>query len=90
MGNLLQTDRLADVGPVFDECDDPAVIDFEERPQHHQGEELVLREILAAEPAGVGGKRTRGDLDGLPGQRHRRPRHRSGDIHSKWIVPVAS
>jgi hypothetical protein len=86
MRNLLQTDRLADVGPVLDDGHDPAVIELEKRPQHHQREQLVLGEILAAEPAGVGGERTRGDLDGLPGQRHRRPRHRSGGIHSECIV----
>jgi hypothetical protein len=84
--HFLQTDRLAYVGPVFDDGHDPAVIELEKRPQHHQREQLVLREILAAEPAGVGGKRTLSDLDGLPGQRHRRPRHGSGGIHVKFVA----
>jgi hypothetical protein len=88
MRNLLQIDRLADVGPVLHDAHDPAVIELEKRPQHHQREELVLGEILAAEPAGVGRERTRRDLDGLPGQRHRRPRDRSGGIHSGCIVTI--
>jgi len=88
--NLLQTDRLANIGPVLDDGHDPAVIEFEKRSQHHQREQLVLRKILAAEPAGVGGKRMRRDLDGLPGQRHRRPRHGSGGIHAEYVAPKTS
>jgi hypothetical protein len=85
MRNLLQTDRLAHVGPVANDGHDAAMIELEKSAQHHQREELMLREILAAEPAGVGGKLSSGDLDGLPGQRHRRPRHRSGGIHAEDI-----
>jgi hypothetical protein len=33
----------------------------------------------------VGGNRSCGKLDGLPGQRHRRPRHRSSGIHANCI-----
>jgi hypothetical protein len=90
MGNFLQTDRLANIGPVFDDGHDAAVIEFEKRSQHHQREQLVLREILAAEPAGVSGKRTLSDLDGLPGQRHRRPRHGSSGIHGDNVAPTSS
>jgi len=88
--HFLQTDRLAYVGPVVDDGHDPAVVELEKRPQHHQREQLVLREILAAEPAGVGGKRMRRDRDGLPGQRHRRPRHGSGGIHAEYVARVRS
>jgi hypothetical protein len=85
MRNLCQTDRLANVGPVFDHGDDPAMIELQERTQNHQREELMLGVVLAAEPAGVGGKSARSDLDGLPGQRHRRPRHRSGGFHAQCM-----
>lgn len=85
MRNLGQTDRLANVGPVFDDGHERAVVELEKRPQHHQGEQLVLREILAAAPAGVSRKLVSGNQDGLPGQRHRRPRHRSSGIHRENV-----
>jgi hypothetical protein len=85
MRDLLQTDRLANVRPVFDHSYDPAVVEFQKCAQHHQCKELVLGVVLAAEPAGVGRKCARSNLDGLPGQRHRRPRHRSGGFHAKYM-----
>jgi hypothetical protein len=90
MRNLFQTDRLANVGPVFDHGYDPAVVEFQKRAQHHQRNELVLGVVLAAEPAGVGGKSARSNFDGLPGQRHRRPRHRSSGFHAKYIQLLAA
>ena len=54
MRNLFQTDRLANVGPVFDHGYDPAVVEFQKCAQHHQREKLMLGEVLAAEPAGIG------------------------------------
>jgi hypothetical protein len=87
MRDFFQTDRRADIGPVGDDRHNAAMIELERRAQHHQREQLMLRKILAAEPAGVGGKRrTLSDLDGLPGQRHRRPRHRSGGIHAEYVA----
>lgn len=62
MRNLLQTDRLANVGPVFDHGYDPAMVEFQKRGQHHQRKKLMLGVVLAAEPAGVGGQR----LSGIP------------------------
>lgn len=85
MRNFLQPDRLAHVRPVFDHGDNAAMIGLEMGRQDHQSEELVLREILAAEAGGVGRNRPGGKLDGLPGQRHRRPRHRPSGVHEAGI-----
>lgn len=85
MRDFAQADRLAHIGPVGYDGHDAAMVEFEECSQHHQREELMLRKVPAAEPAGVGGKFASGKLDGLPGQRHRRPRHRSGGIHEECI-----
>lgn len=85
MRNLFQTDRLANVGPVLDHGYDPAVVEFQKCAQHHQRKELMLGVVLAAEPAGVGGKSACSNFDGLPGQRHRRPRHRPGGFHAKYM-----
>jgi hypothetical protein len=85
MRNFLQTDRLANVRPVFDYRHDPAMVEFEKRSQHHQREQLMLRVVLAAEPAGVGRQCACSNFDGLPGQRHRRPRHGSHGFHAKYM-----
>jgi hypothetical protein len=82
MRNTLQTDRLPHIRPILDHGYNGPVIEFEKRCQHHQRKELVLGEILAAVPTGVGRQRTLGNLDGLPGQRHRRPRHRTCGFHA--------
>jgi hypothetical protein len=71
MRNFLQAQGLADIGPVLHDGHDAAMVELEKSPKDHQGKELVLRVILAAAPAGVSGESVRGDLDGLPGQRHR-------------------
>jgi hypothetical protein len=85
MRNTLQTDGLSQVRPIFDQSHNAAMIDFEKRCQHHQRKQLVLRKILAAVPTGVGRQRTLGNLDGLPGQRHRRPRHRACGFHAAMM-----
>jgi hypothetical protein len=85
MRNLLQADRLANVRPILDDCHDSAMVEFEKCGQHHQREQLMLGVVLAAEPAGVGRQCARSNLDGLPGQRHRRPRHGSRGFHTKYM-----
>jgi hypothetical protein len=82
MRNTLQTDRFPQIRPILDHGHDPSMIELEKGSQHHQGKQLMLRVVLAAVPAGVGRKRALGNLDGLPGQRHRRPRHRTCGIHA--------
>ena len=85
MRNACQTDRLANIRPILDDGHNPAVVELEKSGQHHQRKQLMLRKILAAVRAGVGRKRVFGNLDGLPGQRHRRPRHRACGFHSPCI-----
>jgi len=85
MRNLFQADRLANVGPVFDQVYDPAVVELQKRAQHHQRKELMLGVVLAAEPAGIGRQGARSNFDGLPGQCHRRPRHRSSGFHAIYM-----
>ena len=82
MRNSSQSKRLSQIRPIGEQGDDATMIDFQKGRQHHQCEQLMLRKILAAVPAGVGRQRTLGNLDGLPGQRHRRPRHRAWGFHA--------
>jgi len=85
MGNPRQSERVPKVRPFFDHRDNAPMIELEKRGQHHQREELMLREIPAAVPTGVGRKCPLSNLDGLPGQRHRRPRHRTSGFHSRGM-----
>ena len=85
MRNPLQTNRLPNVRPFGDHRDNASVIEFEKGGQYHQREELMLGEVLAAVSAGVGRQRPLSYLDGLPGQRHRRPRHRTSGFHSRGM-----
>jgi len=82
MRHTRQTEHSANVGPILHHRDDAAMVELEIGCQHHQREQLVLRKILAAEPTGVGRQGGLRNLQGLPGQRHRRPRHRSCGFHS--------
>jgi len=81
MRNTLQTNRLSHIRPIVDQGHDATMIDFQKRRQHHQRKQLMLGKVLAAEPAGVGRQSTLRNFDGLPGQRHRRPRHRTCGFH---------
>jgi hypothetical protein len=90
MRNLGQPQDLSQVRPFGHERDDAAMVGLEKDHQDQQGKELLLREILAAVPAGIGGKGPLRDLHGLPGQRHRRPRHRSCGFHENCIESMNS
>jgi hypothetical protein len=86
MGNFFEFEDFAQVRPIAEDRHDATMIGLEERHEHQHGKQLRLREISAGKPAGIGGKRPFGNLQGLPGQRHRRPRHRSCGIHPAGIV----
>jgi len=90
MRNLGQSQRLAQVRPLGHDRDDAAMVGLEKGHQHQQGKHLVLGKVLAAEPAGISGKGPLRDLQGLPGQRHRRPRHWSCGIHEEDIESLVS
>jgi hypothetical protein len=85
MRNTVQTNRLSHIRPILDQGDDASMIDLEKRGQHHQRKQLMLGKILATVPTGVSRQRTLGYLDGLPGQRHRRPRHRACGFHAAMM-----
>jgi hypothetical protein len=71
---------------LVDHGHDPSMIELEKGSQHHQCKQLMLRVVFAAARAGVGRKRALGNLDGLPGQRHRRTRRNAsfgGGIHQQ-------
>jgi hypothetical protein len=83
MRNALQTDRFAHVRPVGDYRDNATMVDLQRRHQDQQRKELRLREVPATVPAGVSRKCPFGNLDGLPGQRHRRLGHRTCGFHER-------
>jgi len=90
MRNPGQSQGRAQIRPFGDDRHDAAVVGLEKGHQDQQGEHLLLGKIAAAEPAGIGRKGSLGDLQGLPGQRHRRPRHGSCGIHHEYIESLLS
>lgn len=47
MWNLLELQHPPQVGQIFQELNDAAVVGLEELPQDENGEQLMLREIVA-------------------------------------------
>jgi hypothetical protein len=90
MGNFAQSQSLAHLGPFGHQGHNAAVIGLEKSHEHQEGKHLMLGKVLAAAAAGIGGKGLFRDFQGLPGQRHRRPRHRSWSIHPPDIESLIS
>ena len=80
--DLVEAQRATQIGQIDEELNDAAVVRLEELPQHENGEQLVLREIVAGEWRGVRRDRLPRDPHGHPGQCHRRLRHASLGLHA--------
>jgi len=80
----VQAEVLPQLGEVVEELDEAPVVGLEEGLQGQQGEQLVLRVVLAGELRGVGGQRLLREAQGLAGHRPRRFRHRSCRSHGTY------
>ena len=61
MRHFVQAEIGTQVGEVFEQLDDAAVVGLEEGLQGQQREQLRLREVLAGEAGRVGGQQAFGE-----------------------------